>query len=91
VKIGAFICKYNAGNYMKTRKRTAITGPTMTVDQAATRLNIGRNQAYEAARTGQIPVMRIGKRYLVLREPLERMLRGEGPAPEAKAGSAKAA
>lgn len=58
---------------------------TISVEDAARLLNIGRNQAYEAARTGQIPVLRIGKRILVLAEPLERMLGGEG-AREVKAG-----
>jgi excisionase family DNA binding protein len=47
---------------------------TLTVDEAARELGIGRNQAYEAARRGEIPTIRIGKRWLVLREPLKRML-----------------
>jgi excisionase family DNA binding protein len=59
---------------------------TISVEDAAKMLNIGRNQAYEAARTGQIPVLRIGKRILVLVEPLERMLGGDGAAREVKAG-----
>ncbi|MFZ0152268.1 MAG: hypothetical protein WBG18_25360 [Xanthobacteraceae bacterium] len=33
---------------------------TTTIIAAAKRLRIGRNQAYEAARNGQIPVIRIG-------------------------------
>lgn len=52
-------------------------GATMTVDAAARKLGIGRGQAYQAARNKQIPTIKIGKRILVLREPLERMLAGE--------------
>ena len=65
---------------MATKKRKPAEkpqAPTMTVDAAAKRMGIGRNRAYEAAHAGQIPAVRIGKRYMVLREPLERMLRGE--------------
>lgn len=51
----------------------------ITVDQAAKLLKIGRVQAYAAVSRGEIPHLRIGKRILVLRLPLERMLRGEAP------------
>ncbi len=47
---------------------------TLTVPEAAEMLNIGRNQAYEAARRGEIPTIRIGKRILVPRVALDRML-----------------
>ena len=49
---------------------------TQTIDEAASELGIGRNQAYEAVRRGDIPAIQIGKRWLVLREPLKRMLGG---------------
>ena len=49
---------------------------TQTIDEAAKELGIGRNQAYAAARRGEIPTIRIGHRILVLREPLKRMLLG---------------
>jgi excisionase family DNA binding protein len=49
---------------------------TQTIDEAAKELGIGRNQAYAAAKRGQIPTIRIGKRILVLKEPLKRMLEG---------------
>jgi excisionase family DNA binding protein len=63
---------------VKTKsKNRAEQSATISVDQAAKILKIGRNQAYEAARNGQIPTLKIGKRLLVLSEPLERMLRGE--------------
>ena len=47
---------------------------TMTVPEAAEALGIGKNQGYEAARTGQIPTIRIGRRLLVPRAALERLL-----------------
>jgi excisionase family DNA binding protein len=52
--------------------------PTMSIPEAAKVLGIGVNGAYEAARRGEIPTIQIGKRILVLREPLKRMLAG-GP------------
>jgi excisionase family DNA binding protein len=53
----------------------ASEGPkTETIAEAAKELGIGRNQAYAAAKRGDIPTIRLGKRILVLREPLKRML-----------------
>ena len=49
---------------------------TMTVEEAARELGIGRNAAYDAARTGQLPSIRIGKRILIPRAALDRMLAG---------------
>ena len=43
---------------------------TVTVEEAATILGVGRNKAYEAARSGEIPTIRIGKRLLVPRAAL---------------------
>lgn len=51
---------------------------TITIPEAAKALGIGRNQAYEAARRGEIPTIKIGKRILVPVTALERKLRGEG-------------
>ena len=51
---------------------------TMTVDEAAKCLGIGRNSAYEAVQRGEIPVIRIGKRLLVPVVALERMLAEAG-------------
>ena len=47
---------------------------TLTVQEAATLLGIGRNSAYEAIKTGTIPSVQIGRRILVPRAALERML-----------------
>jgi len=52
---------------------------TMTVEEAATALNISRSLAYEAARDGRIPTIRIGRRLLVSRRALEKLL--EEPQP----------
>ena len=47
---------------------------TMTVPEVAKVLGIGKNQAYEAVRRGDIPCIRIGKRILVPTRALERLL-----------------
>jgi excisionase family DNA binding protein len=47
---------------------------TVTVEEAATILGVGRNKAYEAARSGEIPIIRIGKRLLVPLAALQRLL-----------------
>jgi excisionase family DNA binding protein len=38
---------------------------TVTVQEVASILGVGRNKAYEAARSGEIPTIRIGRRLLV--------------------------
>lgn len=43
---------------------------------AAERLGIHVNQAYAAAKRGDIPTIKIGKRVLVLTGPFDRMLDG---------------
>ena len=40
---------------------------TLSIDQAAKLLGIGRNEAYKAAHKGEIPVEKIGRRLLVPR------------------------
>jgi len=47
---------------------------TISVPEAGRRLGIGRNTAYEAARLGQLPVIRIGKRMVVPVAAFEAML-----------------
>ena len=49
---------------------------TLTILEAANALGIGRNAAYEAARRGEIPTIRIGKRIVVPRAAFEQMLQG---------------
>ena len=47
---------------------------TLTIEEAAEILGIGRSSAYQAARTGEIPTLKIGRRLLVPRVALERLL-----------------
>ncbi len=50
---------------------------TLTVPEAGKALGIGRNQAYEAVRKGLIPSLKIGKRLLVPKAALDKLLAGE--------------
>ena len=56
---------------------TEQTPLTLTVMQTAKLLQISRNLAYEAVRTGQIPSIKVSKRILVPRAQLMKLL-GEG-------------
>lgn len=47
---------------------------TLSVEEAAAFLGISRGSAYQAIRTGEIPCIRIGKRILVPRVTLEKLL-----------------
>lgn len=47
---------------------------TLTVEEAGKLLGIGRNAAYECVNTKQIPSIRLGRRIVVPRAALERML-----------------
>jgi len=49
---------------------------TYTVPEAGRLLGIGRGQAYEAVARGEIPAIRFGKRLVVPRAALERLLAG---------------
>ena len=49
-----------------------------SVEEAGRVLGLGRAAAYEAARRGQIPTLRIGKRVLVPIRALERLLENAG-------------
>jgi excisionase family DNA binding protein len=61
----------------EAERRASQRRMTLTVNETAERLGIGRNQAYEAVRNGQIPAIRIGKRLLVPEAALERLLAGD--------------
>ncbi len=57
---------------------------TLTVEEAAKLLGVSRGSAYEAVRSGELPVVRLGRRLLVPRQALDRLLAGsdpKGPAP----------
>jgi excisionase family DNA binding protein len=47
---------------------------TLSVAEAGKVLGIGRSAAYEAARSGQMPTIKIGRRILVPLVALERLL-----------------
>ena len=50
---------------------------TLTVEEAAQILGIGRTLAYDLARSGQLPAIRLGSRLLISRAGIERLLEGE--------------
>lgn len=47
---------------------------TLTIEETARLLGIGRQLAYNRVKTGEIPVLKIGRRLLVPRIALEKML-----------------
>ena len=47
---------------------------TLTVEEVARRLGIGRTAAYDAVRRGEIPTLRIGRRLLIPEDALGRLL-----------------
>ena len=49
---------------------------TMTVNEAALALGLSRNSCYQGVETGSIPSIRIGKRILIPRYALEKLLAG---------------
>lgn len=59
---------------MDPKASTPSAAVTITVEEAARRLGINRNSAYEGVKRGEIPVVRIGRRLLVPLAPFERML-----------------
>ena len=50
----------------------------LTIMEAAEELGISKGSAYEAARTGAIPTIRIGKRLIVPRVAFDKMLAQAG-------------
>jgi excisionase family DNA binding protein len=51
---------------------------TLTVEETAKLLGIGRQLAYDRVKTGEIPSIKIGRRILVPRRALERLLEAPG-------------
>jgi excisionase family DNA binding protein len=47
---------------------------TCTVPEAGKILGLGRNSAYEAARNGELPTIRFGRRIVVPKAALKRLL-----------------
>ncbi len=56
------------------RRQPDIDRQTYTVAETARLLGIGRNAAYDAVRFGRLPTLRFGKRLVVPRAALDRML-----------------
>lgn len=54
--------------------------PTLTVEEAGDLLGISRFAAYQAVRSGELPVLHLGRRLLVPSAELQRLL-GIAPAP----------
>jgi excisionase family DNA binding protein len=53
---------------------------TLTIEEAAEELGISRGKAYDAAKSGEIPIVRIGRRLLVPRVAFDRLLEGDDQA-----------
>lgn len=62
------------------QEMTKPTRRVVTVEEAATILQISRGAAYQAAKAKEIPTIRIGRRLLVPLAALERMLTGNSGA-----------
>ena len=58
--------------------RAALQPLTYSVPEVARLLGINRNTAYELAARGALPTIRLGKRVLVVRAGLERLLESAG-------------
>ena len=52
---------------------------TLTIEETAKLLGIGRQLAYDKVKTGEIPVIKIGRRLLVPRSALEKLLADPKP------------
>jgi excisionase family DNA binding protein len=59
---------------MPSIKQPAQQPLTMTVEEAAAALGIGRTSAYAAIARGELPCIRIGRRVVVPRPAMERLL-----------------
>ena len=51
---------------------------TLTIREASEALGVSLSSAYVAAQKREIPAIRIGGRWLVLKSKLQKMLAGEG-------------
>jgi excisionase family DNA binding protein len=62
---------------------------TLSVEEAAALLGISRAFAYEAVNRGEIPSIRIGRRVLVPKATLQRMLGGDDDPPPSSGSGRK--
>jgi excisionase family DNA binding protein len=52
---------------------------TVSIEEAGKLLGYSRNSVYSAAKTGELPTIRLGRKMRVPRIALERMLEAAGP------------
>jgi excisionase family DNA binding protein len=76
---GAATTQHTGGGLASGAASTSEERLTLTVEEAATALGISRAFAYESVRRGDIPHLKIGRRLLVPRAALERMLSSAMP------------
>lgn len=62
---------------MKRNGRTRTEAAVVDVETAARLLGIGRGLAYRLAQRGEIPTLRLGRRLVVPKAQLDRMLAGQ--------------
>ncbi len=65
-----------ADDLEEQHSENSVVCETCTVPEAGKILGIGRNGAYEAARTGELPTIRLGRRIVVPKAALKRLLEG---------------
>jgi excisionase family DNA binding protein len=65
------ICQYKSSSRRREMQEERLT---LTVEECARVLGIGRQLAYEKVKTGEIPVLKIGRRLLVPRAALKKLL-----------------
>ncbi len=66
-----------ADNLEEQETENPVVCETYTIPETGTVLGIGRNAAYQAAKTGQIPTIRFGRRLIVPKPWLRRLLEGD--------------
>lgn len=49
---------------------------TYSVQEAGYMLGVGRNQVYDAVARGELPALRLGKRWLILKSAFDKLLAG---------------
>ena len=49
---------------------------TLSVDETSRLLNVSRHTVYEAVRRGEVPSVKLGRRILIPRAALQRLLEG---------------
>ena len=60
--------------HLKRRQLKHPDSVTLSIDEAAAMLGINRATAYKGARNGQLPAIRVGKKYLIPVAAIHKML-----------------